>query len=295
MRLAEALGGTVVNADSMQVYRELRVLTARPTPEEEARAPHRLYGIVSAAESFSVGQWIERVRAVLDESCAQGRLPIVVGGTGLYFQALTEGLAPVPDIPDEVRSATRALLAALGPAGLHACLAERDPEGAARLRPTDPQRLARAWEVLEATGRPLSDWQKTAEPGPLAGLETVRLVLLPPRAELHARCDRRLERMVAEGALDEVQVLDALRLPQDRPAMRALGVPHLLRHIRGETSLEAALAAAQAATRRYVKRQTTWFRHRMTDWIALTESDPDRLAAEATTLVSAFDPRRTAC
>ena len=279
LRLAEEIGGVIVNADSMQVYRELRVLTARPTPEEEARVPHRLYGIVSAAEAFSVGQWTERARAALEEAWASGRVPIVVGGTGLYFEALTKGLADIPDVPEAVRTETRALLAEEGAAGLYARLAERDPAGAARLRPSDPQRIARAWEVLTATGRPLAEWQRTPEPSPLAG--GVRLVLDPPRATLHARCDARLASMVEQGALEEVRALAALNVPPDRPAMRALGVPHFLRHVRGQMPLDRALADAQTATRRYVKRQSTWFRHRMADWTFLAEEDPDRLAKQA--------------
>lgn len=277
----------IVNADSMQVYRELRILTARPTPEEEARAPHRLYGIVSAAEAFSVGQWAERARAALEEAWAAGRVPIVVGGTGLYFEALTKGLAQIPDVPERIRTETRALLAEKGAAGLHARLAERDPEGAARLRPSDPQRIARAWEVLAATGRPLTEWQRESEPGPLAG-SGVRLVLDPPRAELHARCNARLLRMVEAGALEEVRALAALNVPPNRPAMRALGVPHFLAHLRGEMPLDRALADAQTATRRYVKRQSTWFRHRMADWTFLSEQDPDRLAEDAMAQIAAM-------
>lgn len=270
--LAVRLGGVVVNADSMQVYRELRVLTARPGPADEARAPHRLYGFVSAAEAFSVGRWLDAARAELAAAWADGRLPVVVGGTGLYFQALTVGLSAIPDVPADVRAAARALLDRLGPAGLHVRLAQRDPAGAVRLRPTDSQRIVRAWEVLEATGRPLSHWQATTVPGPLAR-GALRLLLAPPRAEVYARCDARLGRMVAAGALDEVRALDRLGLPAQRPAMRALGVPHLLRHVRGEVGLDEALDAACTGTRRYAKRQMTWFRHRMADWHRLEQVD----------------------
>jgi tRNA dimethylallyltransferase len=278
LHLAARLGGVVVNADSMQVYRELRILTARPGPADEARVPHHLYGFVSVAEAFSVGRWIDAARAALDAAWAGGRLPIVVGGTGLYFHALTTGLSAIPDVPADVRAGARDLLDRLGPAGLHARLAERDPAGAARLRPSDPQRIARAWEVLEATGRPLAHWQATTLPGPLAQ-GALRLLLAPPRAEVYARCDARLGGMIDAGALDEVRALDRLGLPAQRPAMRALGVPHLLRHVRGEAGLEEALDAARTATRRYAKRQMTWFRHRMADWHRLEQDDRAELAA----------------
>lgn len=278
LTLAERLGGIVINADSMQVYRELRILTARPDAADEARVPHRLYGFVPAGEGFSVGRWLDAARAAVDAAWADGRLPVVVGGTGLYFQALTSGLSDIPDVPADVRAGTRDLLGRLGPAGLHARLAERDPAGAARLKPSDRHRIARAWEVLEATGRPLAHWQATTAPGPLAQ-GALHLLLAAPRAEVYARCDARLGRMIDAGALDEVRALDTMGLPPHLPAMRALGVPHLLRHVRGEIGLDEALDAARTATRRYAKRQTTWFRHRMADWHWLEAAGMRDLAA----------------
>ncbi len=262
MVVAERFHGTIINADSMQVYRELRVLTARPTPEDEARAPHRLYGILPAAERCSAGRWRTMALAAIAEARAAGRLPVVVGGTGLYLRALMSGLAAIPPVPDAVRNKAIAEHERLGGPTFHRRLAERDPATAARVRPTDTQRLIRAWEVLEATGRPLSYWQSVGpEAGP--GLRFVPIILLPPRSDLYAACDARFAAMMRQGALAEVAALDALGLDPALPAMKALGVPELRRHLRGELSLEAAIAAAQQATRNYAKRQITWLRHQM--------------------------------
>ena len=257
LRLAERLGGVIVNADSMQVYAELRVLTARPTAAEEARVPHRLYGVVSAAERFSVGKWLPRALAEVEAALAAGRLPIVVGGTGLYFAALTAGLAPVPEIPPAVRAEAQRRLAALGPAAFRAELARRDPASGA-LR--DPQRLLRAWEVVEATGIALAEWRERP-PAPGLSCPWLGVVLDRPRPALYARIDRRFEAMLEAGALDEARRLAGLA-----PGFKATGVPELLAHLRGELSLDAAAAAAQQATRRYAKRQLTWARHKMRSW-----------------------------
>lgn len=255
---AEAFGGTVINADSMQVYRDLRILTARPGPAEEARAPHRLYGVLDAAELCSAARW----RDMALEEIEAASVPIVVGGTGLYIRALLEGLAPVSEIPASVRAEARALHRKLGGTAFRARLAERDPEGAARLHEGDTQRLVRAWEVVVATGRPLGEWQR-AQPRPARPGPVLALVLLPPRATLYESCDRRLERMLAAGALDEVRRLLARELDPALPVMKALGVPAFARHLRGEIPLPEALRLAQAATRQYAKRQTTWFRHQL--------------------------------
>ena len=267
LALAEALGGTVINADSMQVYRELRILTARPTPAEEARAPHRLYGVLPAAQLCSAGRWRALALAAVREAQAAGRLPIVAGGTGLYLRALMQGIAPVPDIAPAVRAAAAAEHARLGGEEFRRRLAARDPEGAARIRPSDRQRLIRAWEVIVATGRPLSAWQAMREADPENGLRDglrfLPLLLMPPRGALYAACDARLLRMIEAGALDEVAALDRLGLDPALPAMKALGVPELRRHLAGETPLAAAVAAAQQATRNYAKRQLTWFRHQL--------------------------------
>jgi tRNA dimethylallyltransferase len=270
--LAQALGGTVINADSMQVYRELRILTARPTAEEEALVPHRLYGVVPAAETCSVARWRDMALGEIDAAHAQGRLPILTGGTGLYLRALTAGLAPVPDVPAAVREATRRRFAEIGNRAFHAELAARDPEMGARLEPGDSQRLMRAAEVLAATGRSLADWQR-AQPQPDAGrsLRVFAIALLPPRAPLRARIAARFATMLEAGALEEVRTMAALHLPPDRPAMKAHGVPELVRHLAGEISIEDAARRAILVTGQYAKRQFTWLRHQMTKDYVLEE------------------------
>jgi tRNA dimethylallyltransferase len=252
-------GGTVINADSMQIYKELSLLTARPRGAELKAVPHRLYGVLSGAEACSAGRWREMALAEVEAALAAGRLPILVGGTGLYLKVFAEGLSAVPEIPAGIRAAARAELAELGNAAFHARLAERDPAMAARLEPGDSQRLLRAWEVLAATGRSLADWQD--EPGSPAPYRFARLCLLPPRPALYATCDDRLEAMVGQGVLDEVAALLALKLDPELPVMKAVGVPEFAAYLAGELSLEDALARAQQATRRYAKRQMTWLRH----------------------------------
>ncbi|MFQ5958679.1 MAG: tRNA (adenosine(37)-N6)-dimethylallyltransferase MiaA [Alphaproteobacteria bacterium] len=261
--LAEVFDGVVVNADSMQVYRELRILTARPGAAEEARAPHRLYGVLPAAEACSAARWRDMALAEIAAVREAGRLPILVGGTGLYFRALETGFAAVPDVSAEVRAAARARHAELGGEAFRAALAGRDPEMAARLAPGDSQRLIRAWEVIEATGVSLAEWQRRGTPEDGPSPSTLSFVLAPPRAALYAACDARFAAMVEAGALAEVAALDALGLAPELPAMKALGVRELRRHLAGELSLDAAIAAAQQATRNYAKRQLTWFRHQM--------------------------------
>ena len=263
LRLAEALGGVVVNADSMQLYRELPLLTARPTPADEARAPHRLYGILDAADPASVGRWLELAGQAIEDSLAAGREPILVGGTGLDLKALLHGLAPVPEVPAAVRRAVLERLARVGAPGLHAELARQDPGMAARLEPNDRQRLLRAAEVLAATGRSLAAWQ--AEPALRVRLpEPVRgIALLPPRPALHRRIERRLEAMVEAGALAELAVLRAARPDPALPLLKAVAVPELLAHLEGRLELAQALARALARTRQYAKRQMTWLRHQL--------------------------------
>ncbi len=269
LALAEAFDGVVINADSMQVYRELRILTARPGADALARAPHRLYGVLPGREPCSAGRWREMALDEIAAARSEGRLPLVVGGTGLYLRALAEGLAPVPSVPEAVREAARARHADLGGAAFHAELAARDPVMAARLEPGDSQRLIRAWEVLEATGRSLADWQARSGDGPdgapdgtpaAAPTRILRLVCLPPRPALYAACDARLRAMVENGALEEVRRLRALGLDPRLPVMKALGVRELGRHLDGASSLDDAIAQAQQATRNYAKRQMTWLR-----------------------------------
>ena len=270
LALAEKIGGVVINADSMQVYRDLKIITARPSREEEARASHRLYGHVDAAENFSVGRWLVDARAALKEAGEGGQVPIFVGGTGLYFKALTMGLSAIPPTPDDVRAAVRARLEDQGPQALHAELARRDPATAARLKPGDRTRVARALEVLEATGRPLADWQREGMPPILEPTHASKIFLVPDRAELYRRIDARFDAMLAAGALDEVAALAARRLDPLLPAMKAHGVPWLRRHLAGELSVADAAAEGKKDTRHYAKRQVTWFRHQMPDWTWVT-------------------------
>ena len=262
LSIAEAFGGTVINADSMQVYRELAVLTARPGPDAEARAAHRLYGTLSGAEVCSAGRWREMALAEIARAWEIDSLPVVAGGTGLYLRALERGLSPIPEVPPAVREAARAQHAKMGGAAFHAALASRDPAAAARLHPGDSQRLIRAWEVLEATGRPLADWHRAGAGDGLA-CRRLLLVLAPPRQALYAACDRRFLDMMAAGALDEVRRLLALGLDPSLPVMKALGVTPLADHLAGKISLDEAVAAVQQATRRYAKRQLTWLRNQM--------------------------------
>ena len=266
LRLAEKLGGTIVNANSMQVYRDLRVITARPSPDEEARVPHLLYGHVDAAENYSVGRWCRDVAEALKEIAAQGRMPILVGGTGLYFKALLSGLAAVPPIPAEIRSQVRARLAGEGAAALHGELTGLDPVTAARLMVNDRSRISRALEVILATGRSLTDWHREGMPALVDPARAAKIFLTCERKQLVARIETRFAAMLQAGALEEVRRLAARRLDPLLPAMKAHGVPWLIRHLNGEITLDEAAAGAVMDTRRYAKRQVTWFRNQMTDW-----------------------------
>jgi len=271
--LAERHGGVIVNADSMQVYRDLRIITARPSLEDEARVPHRLYGHVDAAENYSVGRWCADVREVLAEIHKAGRLPIIVGGTGLYFKALTQGLSAVPPTPPEIRAAVRARCDAEGAAALHAELARRDPAMAAKLRPADSMRIARALEVLEATGRSLADWHRDGMPAILGPDAALKFFLAVDRVELRRRIDARFDAMLAAGALEEVRALAARGLDPMLPAMKAHGVPWLRRYVTGDISLPEAAEGGKQDTRRYTKRQFTWFRHQMPGWTWAPHAD----------------------
>ena len=270
LALAEAVGGIVINTDSMQVYRDLRVLTARPTLDEEARVPHRLYGYCDAAVNCSAGSWIADATAALEEARAQNRLPIFIGGTGLYFKALTRGLSAVPPIPQTIRNDIRARMERDGVEALHAELARRDPISGAKLKPRDSARVARALEVIEATGRALPDWHSEGLP-PLLQPEDVSAVFLAPDREmLYERIDTRFEAMLANGALDEVEALAARKLDPILPAMKAHGVPALIRYLKGDITRDEAVQIGQTDTRHYAKRQFTWFRHQLPEfeWIS---------------------------
>lgn len=261
--VAERIDGIVVNADSMQVYRDLRILTARPSEAEEARVPHRLFGHVDAARNHSVGHWLREVTVVLAEAAAAGRVPVVVGGTGLYLKALTQGMSAMPAVPEAVRGRLRAEAQDRTPAELHARLSNIDPVMAARLRPSDPQRILRALEVIEATGRSLATYQQSREPAVLPLADLTAVFLAPGRDQLRAGIDRRLDAMVGSGALDEVAALADRELDSALPAMRALGVRDLMVVRKQPSVLPAALAAAKQATWRYSKRQFTFARHQL--------------------------------
>jgi tRNA dimethylallyltransferase len=266
LALAQATGGVIINTDSMQVYRDLRVLTARPTADEEALVPHRLYGHVDAAVNFSAGGWVADAASALAEVREQNRLAIFTGGSGLYFKALTRGLSAVPPIPAAVRESVRARLDRGGVEALHAELARHDPASAERLKPRDRTRIARALEVVEATGRALTDWHREGLPPLLPPGTFSALFLDPDRDALYARIDARFEAMLAAGALEEVAALAARRLDPLLPAMKAHGVPALIRHVRGEITQEEAATIGRADTRHYAKRQFTWFRHQLPEF-----------------------------
>ena len=276
--LARRFGGVVVNADSMQVYRDLRIITARPTPGEEAQAPHLLFGDVDAAENHSVGRWRARVAPVLERLAGEGVLPIVTGGTGLYFKALTEGLSAIPDVPEDVRVAIRAATEGVPAEQLHSELAHRDPLTAATLRPSDRQRIIRALEVFHACGQPLASFHGEREGALLDASRCLRLFLAPEREPLYSRIDARFDAMMSLGALEEVRSLAQRGLDPALPAMRAHGVPWLIRALQDEMTLGEAIARAKADTRHYAKRQFTWFRHQAEGWTWATPEEGEAAA-----------------
>ena len=264
IELAERIGGTVVNADASQVYRDLRILSARPSAADEARVPHRLFGHVDGADACSAADWATQAREAIDAIHAEGRVPVLVGGTGLYLRTLLDGIAPVPAMEPAIRAEVRALPVAAA----YAALSREDAAAAARLAPADTARVARALEVVRSTGRPLAAWQAEREGGIGALVALSPMILLPDRVDLFARCDRRLAAMFDEGAIEEVAALLARTdVPADAPVRRAIGVPEVAALLAGELTRDEALARAQAATRRYAKRQYTWFRHQPpADW-----------------------------
>ena len=287
LALAAEIGGEIINADSMQVYRDLRVLTARPSAADEAQERHHLYGHVDASERYSVGRWLEDALAAMADIRARGRVPIVVGGTGLYFAALTKGLADVPAADPEVRASLHERVGVEGAAALHAELAARDPDGAARVTVNDAPRIVRALEVLETTGAPLSAFHADTV-APLAQDEWAGLALVrEPRDDLYAGIDRRFGAMLREGALDEVRALAARKLDPNLPAMKAHGAPALMAYLRSELSLEEAAEIGKRDTRRYAKRQHTWIKNQMRDWRHSGDTDPAALLAVARSLLAA--------
>ena len=263
LALAEREGGTIINADSAQVYRDLAIVSARPTAEDEARVPHRLYGTRDGAQACSAADWAADAKRAIAETHEEGRLPILVGGTGLYLRTLLDGIAPVPPIDPIVRAEVRALPVERS----YATLLKEDPEAAARLRPTDTSRVARALEVVRSTGRPLAEWQKEKAGGIAGDVTLLPLVLLPPRDWLYARCDRRFEAMMSDEGLAEVRRLLDRRLDPDLPVMRAIGVREIAGYLTGALGRDEALQAGRTATRQYAKRQYTWFsRQPPPDW-----------------------------
>ena len=272
LRLAREIGAEIVGADALQLYRDIPVLSAAPSPAERELIPHHLVGVADAADGWSVGRWLRAALPILDEIAARGRPAIVVGGTGLYFSALTQGLAEIPQVPADVRQEAQADYDMMGELSFRGRLGAHDPAAAVRIAPGDRQRLVRAWEVFAATDTPLSDWQQSGAPALEAGAWRA-VALEPPREALYARCDARLEAMVSAGVLEEVRALQARNLDPALPALKAVGMREFSAHLSGETSLEDAVALAQRETRRYAKRQTTWMRGRMADWPRLTEID----------------------
>ena len=274
LRAARALDGELVNADALQLYSDLTALSARPTPEEMAGVPHHLFGVADGADGWSVGRWARAAGPVIDEIVARGRTAVVVGGTGLYFKALTDGLADIPPTPAAVRAGVGKTFDTLGEARFRELLASVDPVAEARIAPGDRMRLSRALEVLEATGRPLTAWQaKTAPALPADAWRA--MVIEPERDRLYARCDARFETMLERGALDEVRALIARGLDPDLPVLKAVGVRELAAHLRGEISLAQAAELARRETRRYAKRQLTWLRNQTPDWPRITETDAE--------------------
>jgi tRNA dimethylallyltransferase len=294
LELAEKLRGVIINADSMQVYRDLRIITARPSPDEEKRASHRLYGHVDAAENYSVGRWFGEAAAALADALGQGQPAIVTGGTGLYFSTLTRGIAAVPPIPAEIRREVRGRLAAEGVAALHAELSMRDPATAARLEPGDRARITRALEVVLATGRSLTQWHEDNTPARVDLASAAKVFLMPKRDELGLRIDARFDAMMAAGALEEVRALAARNLDPNLPAMKAHGVPWLIRHLKGEIPMAEAVEQSKRDTRRYTKRQATWFRNQLAqfEWVepgdaaAVVEAQLRRIASLGRNAVS---------
>ena len=284
LKFARQLGGVIVNADSMQVYRELQILTARPSELEMQGLPHKLYGHVTARTPYSVGHWLHDVENVLSEIAHGSKRAIIIGGTGLYFKALLEGLSPVPDIRDSIRGKWR--LRALDQSfDLHEALTKTDPDMAARLLPRDRQRLARALEVMEDTGRSLLYWQNQPGKGLIDPADCVKLAITIDRAELYARCDRRFDQMIDNGAIDEVSKLLDLQLPSTLPSMRALGVRPLADFLAKKCSIEEAVEKAKTETRQYAKRQSTWLKSNMISWKHVNLKDMQRKQIDLLSLI----------
>ena len=277
---ADKYNGVIINCDAMQVYRELRLITARPSSEDEAKVSHKLYGVIPAAEACSAGIWRELAVAEIETCWRADRLPIVTGGTGLYIRALMEGLTDIPEIPREIREEVTERRDQIGPEAFRKELAKFDPVSAERLNPTDSQRMIRAYEVYLGTERSLTDWHQDAPATPPLEANYQSIVFEPPRDELYAKCEARIDWMIDNGVLDEVRVLMELNLEPSLPAMKALGVPELITHLRDKMTLEDAVSAAKQATKRYAKRQMTWFRGQIVQKHRVNEQYSERLLPE---------------
>ena len=264
LQVAEAVDGEIINADAMQVYQDLRVLTARPAQDEMRRVPHHLYGKMDGAEKCSAGVWARQAAAIIEEVRVRGRYPVIVGGTGLYFKALDEGLSPIPDVPASVREAAQELYDDIGPEAFRQKVIAVDPL-MARLPAADRQRLVRAWEVFAHTALPLSEFQALPK-RPLIEGPILKAIINPPRETLYAHCDTRFDHMIAAGAVREVEALLARQLPASLPVMKSLGVPELASYLAGDADLEGATELAKRHTRRFAKRQMTWFNGQTADW-----------------------------
>jgi len=286
--VAEHFNGTVINADSQQVYKELRVLSARPSIEDEKRVPHRLFGMMTGSEICSAGHWVDLAVTEIKSTLDQGRLPILVGGTGMYLKSLTEGLSPIPEIPAHVRKQASSRHQELGTEAFHDEVNHLDPVSGARLPVGDTQRLLRAWEVSIFTGRAFSSWQDEPRILPLPDVRFATIAITPPRDELYAAIDARFLRMVDEGALDEIKALEALGFRADLPLMKALGVPQLLDYVAGDVPLEDAITQAQKLSRNYAKRQLTWVRNQIEDAYRLDAQYSKRFSGEIFSFIHEF-------
>ncbi|MHA1597665.1 MAG: tRNA (adenosine(37)-N6)-dimethylallyltransferase MiaA [Alphaproteobacteria bacterium] len=286
--IAREFNGTVINADSMQVYRELDLLTARPSAAELEQAEHRLYGVLPAAEPCSVGRWLDMATVEIEDAWKQDRLAVVVGGTGMYLKALMQGLAPIPDVPDAAREEATALYERLGGEEFVTVLAKFDADAAARIPPADRQRLIRAYEVLVATGRTLTEWQAEHPSSPPLDADFALIAVIPERGDLYASVDARFDAMMAAGALDEVRALLDLKLDPQLPAMKAIGVKELAAHLGGEVDLATATANAAQATRNFAKRQLTWVRNQQAPDLVISAQYSERFQAEIFSFIRQF-------
>jgi tRNA dimethylallyltransferase len=286
MALAREYNGVIINADSMQVYSDLRVLTARPTAEEMAAVPHTLYGHVDGAEAYSAGRFQSDVATAIDAALTAGLRPVITGGTGLYFKALLEGLSPIPPVPDDIRRRWRSLGEEHGAYALWQMLTDLDPEMAFRLDPNDLQRITRAHEVMETTGRSLAYWQQLPGKPILREEDTIRLVVKIDREELYGRCDTRLDAMMAHGAVEEVRALAMRGLSPELPVMRAVGVRPLMQHEAGNISREEAVSRAKTETRQYAKRQLTWIKGNMRSWKPIHLKEMESLRRDALSFIN---------